>query len=137
MKTNELRIGNWVFDSDQLEKFTIESDTLFEESDGDCMDKHIKPIPLTEEWLDEFGFEYDDIFEYVDFDATYSKELLDGEFLNIRIPSFTTLDIYGVELKYVHQLQNFYFALTGKELKQNVTEKARCVAISPKKMEEK
>jgi hypothetical protein len=127
MKVNELRIGNLVYsrgcNNEQIES-TIISLVKAGELIAMCENRFIadKPIPLTEEWLDKFGFEYDDIFEYVDFEATYSKELLDGEFLNIRIPSFTTLDIYGIELKYVHQLQNLYFALTGEELKQNVTE---------------
>ena len=121
MKANELRIGNWVFDNDQLEEFTIESDTLFDESDGDCMEKHIKPIPLTEEWLVKFGAEkVNEISEYFDGEDMYSYELyLDGaECLFDRKCNCQPYE----HIKYVHQLQNLYFALTGEELKQNVTE---------------
>lgn len=80
------------------------------------MIEFIEPIPLTEEWLLKFGFErtcnhpkhdwikgefkicYD-----VDNDGYIISELLD-----ISIP-----------IKYVHQLQNLYFALTGEELTLN------------------
>jgi len=117
MKTNELRIGNWVFDSDQLEEFTIESDTLFDESDGDCMEKHIKPIPLTEEWLEKFGFERKGFhFNKYGLQIIIADEndfLIEYSFSGIRYNNVNLV----VRIKHIHQLQNLYFALTGEELK--------------------
>lgn len=70
----------------------------------------IEPIPLTEEWLLRFGFEsnpYQDRYElgeiYIDCDKTRGKLELWESKTNIIINT-------------VHQLQNLYFALTGKEL---------------------
>ena len=67
------------------------------------------PIPLTEEWLFKFGFK---LVESHD-DHLYYLEETDFS-LN---RSFQFNNYYKrIELKYVHQLQNLYFALTGEEL---------------------
>ena len=75
-----------------------------------------EPIPLTEEWLERFGFSVRKSlgFEAYDLDDTYT------------IYYNTTATPYGfelsfgvdfeIEIKHVHQLQNLYFALTGEEL---------------------
>jgi hypothetical protein len=69
-----------------------------------------EPIPITEEWLLKFGFEKS-------FDTNFTLEFLHHE-LEINISGYgtwlNTQDI--VSVKYVHQLQNLYFALTGEEL---------------------
>ena len=70
----------------------------------------LKPIPLTEQWLLDFGFEsnpYQDRYEIESMNVDCSK--LTG---NLQLWESTT----GVLLTSVHQLQNLYFALTGKEL---------------------
>ena len=61
-------------------------------------------IPLTEEWLLDFGFikKYEDCFER-------GKFILNSEFIMMDI------DI-TIRLKYVHQLQNLYYILLGEEL---------------------
>jgi len=65
--------------------------------------KAIKPIPLTEEWLTKFGFKKDDGF--------FNK---DGVWLT---PDFGLDGINPFKpIKYVHQLQNLFFAITGEEL---------------------
>ena len=68
-------------------------------------------IPLTEEWLLKFGFEKDKkgflhnvrfVFHHI-----YGWKILENwikNWVGIR------------EIKYVHELQNLYFALTGKEI---------------------
>ena len=81
---------------------------------------YYKPIPLTEEWLLKFGFKTgviagqrymkDELYEVEDgyiyvIDSNESKI---GEW-----------DYTEVEIKYVHQLQNLYFALCGEELKKD------------------
>ena len=69
--------------------------------------KRLKPIPLTEEWLLKFGFE----------PSNFKKGcyFLNGRLL---VPKEGYYFDYGasVNLKHVHQLQNFYFALTVEEL---------------------
>lgn len=119
MKASELRIGNWVnqlgFDNDTI----ISIDDMFETvSTNSMMDRPIDDfnhIPLTEEWLIKFDF--DNNFKQFDFENNGLKVIKDVHsdswicyigFLN----QFNEICI----IKYVHQLQNLYFALTGGEL---------------------
>lgn len=91
-----------------------------------CM--HLKPIPLTEQWLLDFGFktkpscnkdEYhvtlDDGWAYMclDFEGGASIYACLDDFKN---GSYACLEEKAI-VKHVHQLQNLYFALTGEELK--------------------
>lgn len=83
---------------------------------ADC----IEPIPLTEELLLKCGFTK----EYYGFscdivELSYGRFLCNDDtdkdklFLSINNAEYT---ISGVSLKYLHQLQNIYYDLTGKEL---------------------
>lgn len=106
LKPQDLRIGNLFNPSQpvQVEAWMLlpESNVVFE------------PIPLTEEWLEKFGFEYDQI--------TFQKSLLMISFSSnwdkstIWINSFAFGKIERHDVIYVHQLQNLFFALTGEEL---------------------
>lgn len=108
IKPEELRIGNWVMGDNgpvQIEPNSFQN--IFNGSyDQD-------PIPLTEEWLAKFGFEYREM------NLGYVKEATEG---NIYISKKFTFEFDGFnigmqrEIQYVHQLQNLYFALTGEEL---------------------
>lgn len=74
-------------------------------------DEFLEPIPLTEEWLLKFGFKIRDGEWWIDneiFGVTFDEN---HEPLHIWDGSFT-----DSPCKYVHQLQNLYFALTGTEL---------------------
>jgi hypothetical protein len=81
----------------------------------------IEPIPLTEEWLLNLGFNYDDMEDTNENDNLW-YHLVYGDFRfssdkSINFESvFIRLNKTNLEIKYVHQLQNLYFALTGKEL---------------------
>jgi hypothetical protein len=80
------------------------------------------PIPLTEEWLRKLGFEI--VIEYPDNYKRWSNGIIGfdkapGEqpCFGINFDSKDALNKYKSEqLKYVHQFQNLYFALTGEEL---------------------
>lgn len=106
MTASELRIGNYVFDNlGGILKIKVVSE--------DSYLIHIKPIPLSEEWLLKFGFENC-------INGWWSR----NELLNVKLKedgteiylhgSDTNLANYPID--YVHQLQNLYFALTGLEL---------------------
>ncbi len=69
-----------------------------------------RPIPLTEEWLIKFGLEKDTETDYRWFLEDWLAYDVDDNCIRIA-DSWE----FG-KLKYVHQLQNLYFALTGKEL---------------------
>ena len=126
MNANEVRLGNYIFvyrafgrskKKNQIKKISINYISALIVNDYN----YIHPIPLTEEWLVKFGAEkVNEISEYFDGEDMYSYELyLDGaECLFDRKCNCQPYE----HIKYVHQLQNLYFALTGEELKQNVTE---------------
>ena len=125
MRAEELRIGNYVDLelTDGIESVEVTSISceriLFrynknQERNEDTVFKaiycNIRPIPLTEDWLLKFGFKrftgWDDMEYFV--------------FGNVHI--YTNLKGYEFEdfyIKYVHQLQNLYHALTGEELNHN------------------
>ena len=110
MESHELMIGNCVLKDG--EKIIVSSYTFYNiEKDPESYD----PIPLTEEWLINFGFEKikssykeADIYDFVNriyFDMANQSLKFNGiSFLSI-IP------------EHVHTLQNLYFALTGQQLK--------------------
>ena len=107
MKANELRIGNYIDYLGGIERVHALS---FQDV---CTNNHnYKPTPLTEEWLLKFGFEKDCLMSkcYALKDIEISEDKNNDLYLS--------LDgvWYGVAIKHVHQLQNLYFALTGKEL---------------------
>jgi hypothetical protein len=119
MKANELRIGNWYSEygiPKQVLPLQILGLYQIEQAGKIVLD--MTPIPLTEEWLVKLGFEKTDrdvLF--------YEKRNLVVEWLFERWTGRLYLDAGDsariIEVKYVHQLQNLYFALTGEELSMN------------------
>lgn len=119
MKTNELKIGNFVYFLGNVHEIEGLSKRLrpdvghFLLSNMEHAQKgfHLKPIPLTEEWLFKFGFVKGSLY--------FKKGLLDC----VEISEDGSFNIYygedennSISIQYVHQLQNLYFALTGEEL---------------------
>jgi len=111
MKAAELRIGNWVAPTNDEAKYPYKitaQELVYFEADS----QRFKPIPLTEEWLLKFGFENTSRFEWC----------LRGIKIHFYDSGEFTLDYFGKEMlrkasgKYLHQLQNLYFALTRTEL---------------------
>ena len=102
--------GVSVIDNSSENKISISTRSF----DGCVEYEKIQPIPLTEEILLKFGFE----------DKSKSKNFYLGNFrFHISKPAnydgFIFCDGYDVitdRIKYVHQLQNLYFALTGEGL---------------------
>jgi hypothetical protein len=127
---NELRIGSWIYipqtkTNEQIG--VIEENGRFTTKDYKSSYSSIEclePIPLTEEWLLKFGFmEFKGgiSLDNEEFTLTYTHKNTDKTILL----EVTREDEWGRHqytcivlnhIKYVHQLQNLYFALTGKEL---------------------
>lgn len=115
MKTTELRIGNYIIDTNGLKdyyKVFLLEDGYINTSKEDS----IQPIQLTEEWLLKLGG-VDNNYT-IDFKCSRkkicfswaSKVVSDGRRHGFHSNKYP-------HIKYVHQLQNLYFALTGEELK--------------------
>jgi hypothetical protein len=114
MKANELRIGNLIINQYNKIKAVDFEDFKwhFDNEQGFTNNwSFFNPIPLTEEWLVKFGFEKDDDDNF---------ELLDVLIQSWRFCSeFHYVNNHGcsdINILYVHQLQNLYFALTNTEL---------------------
>jgi hypothetical protein len=139
MRAEELRIGNWVEYFGKIRKIDgikamsiggyaveiIETDihgrSISEYSPLESL--NLKPIPLTEECLVRFGFEYIDYYNnyrIIAGDYYNSVQLRDGEWLYNG--DISDAECYGIrEIKYVHTLQNLYHALNDEELTLNET----------------
>jgi hypothetical protein len=113
MNVIELRVGNWIHDN--VESYPLTKYHLIDLLTDDN-EHYANPIPLTDEWLIKFGVTDD---KYI---KGWSKI---GDFYISKIKSGYELGSYDseydigehkTEVKYVHQLQNLYFCLTGEEL---------------------
>jgi hypothetical protein len=119
MKANELRIGNFLLKNNMVIECDSYSISSIENYENRA--KEYEPILLTEGWLEKFGFyddiEYDDYLEMKikndDWDRILTVKKFDNHFMvGNRFGEWVVLG----QCKYIHQLQNLYFALTGKEL---------------------
>lgn len=137
IQPNEIRIGNYVATiCDEPEILKIEGIKLYDDdSDDDCirlesLDKwhpiySVAPIPISDEMLLKSGFEKTlDRFEYIkDIDGHNKfRIVLTHEYERYAVADLDfidTMDIYHF-VDNLHQLQNIYFILSGKELEINL-----------------
>jgi hypothetical protein len=128
---NELRIGNYV----DYERTTHVVTRLLEyfvshdwyktigKDDYDTSYDSINPIPLTPELLGKCGFKKRGV-RYIDYIHEGLDELTldpsyDNEYrLYVEAGEYTR--VIADHIKHLHQLQNLYFALTGRELTINL-----------------
>jgi hypothetical protein len=112
MKATELRIGNLVYkyypSGIEIEAVN-EINSYFVNGIGISA---IEPIPLTEDFLLKFGFD-----RHIKL-SNHNGWLLNGWFINSKNYDFMVLgsSVVLAKIKYLHQLQNLYHALTGEEL---------------------
>lgn len=135
MKANELRIGNLinVFRHPEDESMTsmmamdislVDGVYWTELEDGFMVNVEdgITAIPLTEEWLLKFGFENkghgfsDNIYYKQQEWCNWGHRVTISKTGTVLSHGFMNQWSELTALKYVHQLQNLYFALTGEEL---------------------
>lgn len=132
IQPNELRIGNFVYQSltDMTESIYHSIRSIGEKCVSTNELNEIVPfnkldgIPLTSEILEKCGFSYDRNYGYnislvklskrlnIPFDSMYNARLI-RKYYN----GFMTI---SENIKYLHQLQNLYFILTGEELTVNI-----------------
>lgn len=119
IQSKELRIGNLLQFGEQICKvYHIEQDYFYVMLEDETSLKNtfaeIEPIPITEEKLLEFGFEYitSGIFKINEFMVVkWNNELCEyRSYYANRIPKEI------VYLKFIHELQNLFFSLTKQEL---------------------
>ena len=129
--TSDLRLGNWLYYTKEtmfpMQVYALGNDWVqldFEGNESDVFentDKEIYPIPITKELIvKSLNAEIlgDD----------YSVKLGDYRYIYFRINNdgYISIDFFNYDdnseneicdgIRYVHELQNLYHALTGKEL---------------------
>lgn len=110
MKSNELRIGNYVnIDGDAL--YVTGSDIAYFEYN----DKEYTAIPLTPEILEKAGFVSNSIVPFIKGRLAITARH-DQDYIFEWCKRDDQFGSPGTSFKYVHELQNLYFALTGEEL---------------------
>lgn len=131
LKINDLRIGNLL----NYEQTTHVVVGLLPErgSDGfirtrwhrDPADLYQAPtshhtgIPLSEEWLERMGFTNDSYSNFrKNIDEFLWLEISYEDYACTKLIEHPDLSDFGLKLKckYVHQLQNLYFSISGEEL---------------------
>ena len=119
MKANELRIGNYIQD---IKGNTTKVWMLSQGSSGsvngfDEAQEHYpyEPIPLTEEWLIKFGFEYEEDSElWVNRDFAIKLQPHSHLVYKYLAPYKAPAKFYfilGTNVEYVHELQNTWSVL--------------------------
>ena len=130
MKATELRIGNLAYDKVSKELLIVcglncDSDGKNSKIEFSVLDRSkyplpdgwsAEPIPLNEEWLLKFGFEFGIKLQ----NFVKGKYQFVQEKNNILFGDFSEQGIFyfngKIKIHHVNQLQNLYHALTGEEL---------------------
>ena len=109
MKTNELRIGNYLFaKGTEVIRFT----SFFGLCNIESYPERYTPIPLTEEWLLKLNAKSTELSPAKN--GIWIECEIDNQGCWVSISNGTGVVVRRID--YVHQLQNLYFALTDEEL---------------------
>ena len=120
---NDFRVGNLFYGNYETEEDEKIHSVICKILGYDPFDSHFwvenkegieefcsfQKIPITEEWILKLGFIKDEILEFYRNDKSNSTIIIDYDFICL-------LGYSHVKIKYVHQLQNLYYALTQREL---------------------
>ena len=137
----ELRIGNWILqEGKKTQVYYVEEDSI-----NGLIPQCFEPLKLTEEWLLKFGFKKymwnhvnsfgqkkeisgfckDICFCFISLECKghthsfFGRRTFLGNDNKWSFSSYKNVAFNGVVHYSVHQLQNLYFTLTGKELQYN------------------
>jgi hypothetical protein len=129
----ELRLGNSILVNGNIQQvsmitaktiFTVDAEQGLEHKASERSLEKVEPVPLTNEVLKQCGFLYHDYFKFWQLVTTGIRSEMDIS------PDFEVIDFMRKpiikKLASLHQLQNVYFMLKGRELKLN----AKTVALA-------
>ena len=123
---HELRLGNRVLVNENIQQvsvitgttvFAINPEESGEEAASEYSLENVQPVPLTDEVLKECGFVFHDYFKFWQLLTTGIRSEMDID-RDYDVIDFMRKPIIK-KLSSLHQLQNVYFMLKGRELKLN------------------
>lgn len=131
MNANELRYGNYIQRITPDSKEYIQVEKISKHFINGLGVSAYLPIPLIEEWLLKFGFEfYKPLSHYrlVYNDVWYQINHKDGVFMFsfVNLNYFESNYMPPKQIEYVHKLQNLFYELENKEL-WNITTQLKLV----------
>jgi hypothetical protein len=122
----ELRLGNSILVNGNIQQvsmitantiFTVDTEQSIGQEASEYSLEKVEPVPLTNEVLKQCGFLYHDYFKFWQLVTTGIRSEMDIS------PDFEVIDFMRkpiiTKLASLHQLQNVYFMLKGRELKLN------------------
>jgi hypothetical protein len=122
----ELRLGNSILVNGNIQQvskitaktiFTVDAEQSIGQEAAEYNLEKVEPVPLTNEVLQQCGFLYHDYFKFWQLITTGIRSEMDIS------PDFEVIDFMRKpiikKLGSLHQLQNVYFMLKGRELKLN------------------
>lgn len=109
VRAEELRIGNWLQHSGSKTPYMVTLERFWKDYVTADAFYYLEPIELTEDILIKCGFKKSQ-FLNITFD-------LNGFIITNNGNGFIlSTGIFNVKVKYLHQLQNLIYSLTGEEL---------------------
>lgn len=122
MESKHFRIGNLLNHSELgiVEVIAVGKEYIHCIFNGETFYENIRrfsPIPLTEEWLNKFGFFYSESLEMYLLKIQKEKWLCWSKEKGITMQDVNKTLFEYKKIKYIHQLQNLYFATQQEELK--------------------
>ena len=122
MKAHELRVGNYLKFGEMRHACNHWDIRNLEIDEAKGVESPTyQPIPITERFLLQFGFVKRGELYAIDEDKFHTFSIVLGDdYTRLSFPIISSRDgenfkLYGI--RYINQLQNLYFALTGIELK--------------------
>lgn len=121
IQINELRVGNLIQEG-KIEQIDKSIDEVYYSGDGYYQSNYccnLNPILITEDWLLKFGF--NTTFEKITEIQINENEVLyydiSEKCMSLYVPvHYEDTSLVFNHCKYIHQLQNLYFALVNSEL---------------------
>lgn len=128
INVQELRIGNYIKQIDHLgngkeTKIIQVNELSFKQINFSYRPFDYEPVLLTEEWLEKLGFKFHKLLDWYREGMTVDGVTVHFSFDMWRNDEIDFDDLHNydfvevpLEIRYVHQLQNLYHSLMGKEL---------------------
>ena len=126
MKATEVRIGNWIYNE---KRHFIKVSSVSNDSGIMCI-AHIPenkcyPIPLSRDIVQKCGFGevgmYENVYHKDNIRIHFDKNCKDEETDSVLFIVYNDDDsTFSKEVSSIHELQNLYFALYGKELECSI-----------------